>query len=354
MDIAKIDRNFIIETNLKEADIVWRDAAAEPFRLYGACPEAEGPFYRLPQSVAGTINGGVWGLCRHCAGIRLRFATNSPYIAIKAAWDSLSRMEHFPLTGSSAFDLFTCVDGKQTFVNGFRCSFNSNNGYESILYPSSGDMKEYVLDFPLYNAVDSLYIGLKEGSTLTAGTETYHNDKPVVFYGSSITQGGCASVPGNSYQGFLSRALNMDYINLGFSGSCHGEPAAAEYMAGLDMSVFVCDYDHNAPSADELRANHYNLYKTIRTAHPDLPYVIVTRPHRADTPDGRERFTVIMDTYMRAIAEGDTHVYFVDGNGFFPADLGLSCTVDGCHPTDLGFYFMAQTLEKVLKPLLYR
>ena len=92
MDITKIDRNFIIETNQKEADIVWRDAAAEPFRLYGACPEAEGPFYRLPQSVAGTINDGVWGLCRHCAGIRLRFATNSPYIAIKAAWDSLSRM----------------------------------------------------------------------------------------------------------------------------------------------------------------------------------------------------------------------------------------------------------------------
>jgi hypothetical protein len=144
----------------------------------------------------------------------------------------------------------------------------------------------------------------------------------------------------------------MDYVNLGFSGSCHGEPAAAAYMASLDMSVFVCDFDHNAPDANELRANHYNLYKTIRAAHPDLPYVIVTKPIRWDNDNGRERHAVIMETYTRAIAEGDKHVYFVDGNDFFPADLGTSCTVDCCHPTDLGFASMAQAVGDVLEKIL--
>ena len=354
MDIREIDRNFHIETTLKETDIVWRDGASAPFRLFGACPEAEGVFCRMPQAVAATVNDGVYSLCRHGAGIRVRFATDSPYIAIKAAWDSLSTMEHFALTGSSGFDLYHCSGNRQTYCGSFRPTFSAQKGYDSILYHGLTGIQEFLIDFPLYNPVDSLYIGLREGCTLTAGQGVYHNEKPVVFYGSSITQGGCASLPGNSYQGFLSRALNMDYINLGFSGSCHGEPAMAAYIAGLDMSVFVCDYDHNAPNADELRANHYNLYKTVRDAHPELPYVIVTRPYRADTAEGRERFSAILDTYQRAVAAGDSHVYFVDGNSFFPADLGLACTVDGCHPTDLGFYFMARGLELVLKPLLYR
>lgn len=354
MDISQIDKNLKIETTLTEPDIVWHDGAKAPFRLYGVHdPAAEMPYFRCPPDVAKATSQGVAGLALNTAGVRLRFATDSPYVAIHVTWPNMSRMPHMAFSGSSGFDLYRVSRGVQQFAGAFIPDVNSNTGFDSIVR-LSGEMTDYVLNFPLYNAVSTVAVGIKEGCTLTAGEEEYLLDKPVLYYGSSITQGGCASRPGSSYQDILSRALNIDYRNFGFSGNCRGEGPICRYMAGIPAAAFVCDYDHNAPDPDWLEKTHYGVYEIIREAQPDVPYIMITRP----TTDGysddyRRRLSAVEESYCKAVAAGDKNVYFINGGQFFPGDVADSCTVDNCHPTDLGFYFMAQGILPTLKYCLF-
>jgi lysophospholipase L1-like esterase len=122
-------------------------------------------------------------------------------------------------------------------------------------------------------------------------------------------------------------------------------------MAGLDMSVFVCDYDHNAPNPEHLAATHEPLYRAIREKHPTLPIIFITRPSVLEAADRKARLDVIKATYDKAVAEGDENVWFLDASEFFPFGSNEH-TVDNCHPTDLGFYLMAKGIEKALREAL--
>lgn len=347
MDISKIDKNFAVQSALDLEGMVWLNAAEAPVRIHGATGKT--PYARMPAEIAETVSPGVAYLAKNTAGIRARFRTDSPYIAIHARWDTFTPMQHKTALASSGFDLYAVIGARQSYYCSFIPPFNPEKGYESMTR-TDGVMRDYILNFPLYNHVNTLYIGVKEGSLIEPASD-YAIDTPVVFYGSSITQGGCASRPGMCYQNILSRALDMDYVNLGFSGNAKGEKAIAEYMAGLEMSVFVCDYDHNAPNTEHLKATHYPLYETVREKHPDIPYIIITKPdyHDSEAP----RRAACFETYARALAEGDKNVYFIDGASLFAGPEADGCTVDGCHPNDLGFFRMAQgilpTLKRVLK-----
>ncbi len=353
MNITEVDQNFKQDAQLPEQDIVWYDAKQEAFKIYGIA-KTEEDYLRMPREVAASVSDGVAFLCDNTAGVRLRFCTDSPYIAIKAVFPQLCCFAHMPLTGTAGFDLYRETQGKQTFVGTYIPIPNQNEGFSGILYPEREEetMQNYLLNFPLYNPVTKLYIGLKRGSGI-AEPNGYQNRKPVVFYGSSITQGGCASRPGNCYQNFLSRSLNMDYLCLGFSGNAKGEQEMADYMAGLDMCAFVSDYDHNAPDAEYLQRTHYALYETIRKRNPSLPYIMLSHPNRSIN-DAVLRRKVIMESYIKALDSGDRQVYFVDGDALFAGEEYDSCTVDGCHPNDLGFYRMAQGLLAPLRDILYR
>jgi hypothetical protein len=209
-----------------------------------------------------------------------------------------------------------------------------------------------LINFPLYSDATSLHIGLHRQYRAGEGG-FYANDRPVVFYGFSITQGGCASRPGNCYQNFLSRQLDMDYINLGFSGSAKAEPAIAAYIADLEMQAFVCDYDYNAPDGDYLQNTHKHLYDVIRQQQPELPYIILSRPDVDRYPeDARKRREIIYATYREAMNNGDRQVYFIDGKKLFSGNEREACTVDGIHPNDLGFYRMAEAIGSVLARIL--
>ena len=216
----------------------------------------------------------------------------------------------------------------------------------------SGKETDYVLNFPLYNEVCKLYIGIRRGSQLLPPKEAYSNDRPVIFYGSSITQGGCASRAGTCYQNHLSRALNMDYVNLGFSGNGRGEDAMIDYLASLEMSAFISDYDHNAPTPEHLAATHEKLYLAVRRAHPDIPYVMITRPNFLNREGDVGSRLVVMNTYRNAIAAGDRNVYYLDGASLFAGDEWDACTVDGVHPNDLGFYRFFQALLPIMERVL--
>lgn len=349
-NIATIDKNFVVAPTINKPDAVFFDTKKPPFSVHGLIREDD-RWVRMPDAIAATVNEGVHRLSHDTAGGRVRFRTNSPYVAIKTMQPKWGAMTHMAGTGQMGFDLYV-GDGKdamhvRTFVPS--ATIKEDEGYESVMDIPGGDsVKTVTINMPLYYCVSELYVGVKEGSIVERAPD-YSITRPIVYYGSSITQGGCASRPGNSYQGFLSRWLDADHVNLGFSGSACGEMEMASYIATLDMSAFVLDYDFNTPSLEHLVATHEPFFKRIREAQPDLPIIIMTRPFKQKCPDAR--VDVIRKTYENAKQAGDENVYFIHGAELYRI-CGGEGTVDGTHPTDFGFYSMAKTVYEVLKDLV--
>ena len=337
LDIAKVDENFIIKTKIDKKDVKFYKIEEAPFKVYGVFRENE-KYRRMPESVAKSVSEGVYALHANTAGGRVRFVTDSPYIAIYAKMDGLGKMPHFALTGSVGFDLY--VDNY--YAKSFVPPFDIEDGYESIFELEKREQHEITINFPLYSNVCELYIGLQDTAHVSEA-KPYKNKKPIVYYGSSITQGGCASRPGMSYQAIVSRTFDCDYINLGFSGNAKAEDEIIEYIKNLDMSVFVYDYDYNAPTAEHLEKTHEKMFKAIREKHPLLPVIMMSRPKHFLTDDEKIRRRIIETTYQKAVAAGDKNVYFLDGEALTQLcqDSG---TVDNCHPTDFGFASMAKAL----------
>ena len=343
IDITKIDKNFAVGGNIEREGCVFYSAEENPFRLSGVFRE-NGRLRRMPEEVAKTVSTGVAYLHTNNAGGRVCFKTDSPYVAICAHVDNIGRMCHFPLTGAAGFDMY--VDG--VFTKGFAPTYDVVDRLEGIFdFIDGRKMREICINFPLYSGVREVFIGLDEKALVEAPTP-YVNDKPVVYYGSSITQGGCASRPGMSYQAIVSRHFNCDYINLGFSGNARAEDEMAEYIAGLDMSLFVYDYDHNSPSIEHLTKTHERMFKIIREKNPDLPIIMMSRPKLYLDPTEEKRLEIIKKTYENAKASGDKNVFFIDGRDLCKI-CGNEGTVDNCHPTDLGFFSMAQTLGNFIE-----
>lgn len=340
-DISKIDKNFEVKTNIDKKDIKFYNIKEAPFDIYGVLWE-NGKYRRMPEKVAQSVSEGVYRLHTNTAGGRVRFVTDSSYIAIYAKMDNPGKMPHFALTGAMGFDLYQDNKFIQTFVPPFKMT----DGYESLIKMKNEGERSLTINFPLYSDVSELYIGLSENSTLKKAT-SYSNIKPVVYYGSSITQGGCASRPGMSYAGIISRKYNLDYINLGFSGSAKAEDDMIEYIKKLDMSLFVYDYDHNSPSTEHLKNTHEKMFKAIRNEKRDIPIIIMSRPKYELTEDESERLKIIETTYKNAISAGDKNVFFIPGSALMELCKNEG-TVDGCHPTDFGFASMAKALGNVI------
>lgn len=341
-NIEDIDRNFKINTKIDKTDIKFYNSLCSPFKIYGIYYE-DGKFRRMPADIAKTVSPGVYSLHANTAGGRIRFKTDSHYIAINVKMPAIGKMSHFALCGSAGFDFY--INGIHT--HSFLPPFDLSDGYEGIQEMLASGIKDIEINFPLYSEVSELYIGLEETAAVLP-PDPYEIEKPIVYYGSSVTQGGCASRPGTSYQGFISRALKADYINLGFSGNAKAEDEMADYIATLDMSVFVLDYDYNSPSAEHLKATHEKLFLKVRNSHPDLPIIILSMPKYTLSDYELSRRAIIEETYNNAIMRNDANVYFIDGPTLMSlcADEG---TVDNTHPTDLGFYSMAQSIIEVLR-----
>ena len=344
--IYEIDKNFRIETNINKDDIKFYNPLCAPFSVHGVYYD-NGKYRRMPEDVARMVSAGVHSLHANTAGGRVRFKTNSPYVAISAKMPTIEKMSHFALTGSAGFDLY--VDNVYTHT--YRPAFDMVGGYESIRDGLGDGMKEITVNMPLYSEVGELYVGLKEGSEILAPTP-YKVEQPVVYYGSSVTQGGCASRAGTSYQGFVSRALDIDYINLGFSGSAHAEKEMYDYIKGLDMSAFVMDYDYNCVTVEELEKTHEVMFTSIREAQPNLPIILLTAPRAVLSQHYKDRLEVIKRTYQNALDKGDKNVYLIEGTRLMEI-CGPEGTVDDCHPTDFGFYSMAQPIIEMLGEILF-
>ena len=321
-----------------------------PMKVYGI-PRfgTEGVLERLPEEIMEQLPQ-LQHLGRRCPGGRMAFKTNAVSFTVEVTL--------LTLDVDIGMSIFACQSvhvmvGERS--NARHLGVVNPPDYQtktfSKTFAKSSDLEEVTLYFPRNERVKNIVVTVDDDAEVTEPTP-YNYEKPVVFYGSSITEGGCCCNVTNSYNAILSRWLDFDYYNLGFSGSAKGELIMAEYINGLDMSVFVYDYDHNAPTVEHLAATHKPFFDAIRNVHPELPIIMMIRPAEVYDEDMKARRAVVRETYQKALDAGDRNVYFIDGETFYGETDRNLCAVDNCHPNDLGFFRMASVICPVLKAAL--
>lgn len=304
-------------------------------------------YWRLPADVIDQVNSGVSEVAKFPSGARVRFATDSRRIALCAVVGPAGYIKNVGAIGKCG--LAGYVDGEWHYV-----VYPAASDAEEMTgaYDLDGKMHEHTVYLPLFTPLYDLMIGLDDDAQVKP-PRPYAVQKPIVFYGSSITNGASATHAGNAYVSIVCRRLDASFLNLGFSGSARGEERIARYIAGLDMSLFVMDYDHNAPDAAHLEATHERFFRIVREAQPDLPIALISKPDFDIDPEGNAaRRAVIRRTYEHALAAGDARVRFIDGETLFGTTERRDCLVDGTHPNDLGFRRMANAITPVLRELL--
>jgi lysophospholipase L1-like esterase len=318
--------------------------------------DTKAAFDRLPAKAEGVVRPPVWNLSRDSAGMCVRFVTDAT--TIRARWKLTSgglAMPHMPATGVSGLDLYVKTEDShwRWLATGRPTKFPTNEA--TLVSGIPAERRQYWLYLPLYNGVSSVEIGVPKGSQLSALPRPAQRRKPIVFWGTSITQGGCASRTGMVHTAILGRRLDRPVINLGFSGNGKMEPEMAQLVAELDAAVFVIDCLPNM-HASEVAERVEPLVHTLRNAHPTTPIVLAedrTYSHAFLVESSRQRNetsrAALSQAFENLKAEGVPHLHYLPGDDQLGDDnLG---TVDGSHPTDLGFLRMADAFERVLEPL---
>ena len=338
-------------------DIVWHGVDEPGFRLGGLPFCADGNFRRLLVLPEGAIPEAVDNLAWYTAGATLAFKTDSANICLRAKLFSAQLMDHMTAICRRGFDLYTGGPGNWQFCGVTRFPAQETDYAVILVRDLPGErMREFLLEFPLYCGVDNVEIGLDAGAKVAPPTP-WNDGGRVVFYGTSITQGGCASRPGMCLTSLLSRRWNREVVNLGFSGSGRGEPEVMKLVAGVpDPAMFVLDYVVNAGVA-KFRETLPGAIDIIRARHFETPVVLLTPMHltrelysakRAD--DFRTVCELMRTEAERRHAAGDKNVHFVNGTVDDPE--WSEYMVDGVHLTDLGFFrqyeLVAPQLEKLL------
>ena len=320
------------------------DVKKAPFTIHGLYEAtSEGYFKRIPDEVGAATSGGVANHGKESAGGRIRFRTNSDSIVIRVKMrnKAYSFFNGAP-SMESGFSVYVDMPFCSKFVGSTNPAPDRRFEYEGQINIGIGE-KDVTVYMPLYGMVEELSIGLKDSATLSEH-KPYTYKTPIVYYGSSITQGAFSLRSGNNYEAIISRRFDWDYINLGFAGACKGEDPIVDYIASLDMAAFVLDYDHNAPNIDHLKATHFKTYEKVRKAHPDIPIYMVTRPGFQYETDTFLRRCVVMESYIKAYTGGDRKVYFIDGVSFSVGTEINDITPDKCHPDNYGLRKMAEII----------
>ena len=322
----------------------------------------ESPYDRLPISYKEKVREPVWDLSKASAGITVRFHSNSTSINLK--WTVLNDldMSHMAATGIKGIDLYTKYNNKWRYVTtagalvGLKTYQNKSipadsiNEYE-LIKNMTPEFREYKLFLPLYDGVTKLEVGIDSAASIEKATPT--SVKPIVFYGTSITQGGCASRPGMAHTNIISRKLDVDCINYGFSGNGRMETPIVELISEIDARFYVIECLQNMDS-EQVKERVKPLVDIIRTNHPHTPIVLVenmmyTMAFLNQTLETRliEENTALKNEYDKIIKSGTPNIFYIKDNKEFLVDN--EGTVDGVHLTDLGFKRYADYLIENFK-----
>lgn len=301
---------------------------------------------RLPKEVRAQMPQFEF-LGRRANGARMEFRTDAAEFSVKMTLETLTMDVGVSIFGCQSANVLIGERGSSRLAALVGpMNYQTKVVEKTITKPA--DIQDVMICLPRNEVVIGLEVILPDDASFLP-PKLYKYAKPMLFYGSSITEGGCGSRLTNAYTAILSRWLDADYYNFGFSGAAKGEPEMADYINTIEKSVFIYDYDHNAPNVEHLKNTHEPFFRRIRDKNPDLPVIIMSRPDFDGHTDAPARRKVIYQTYLNAATAGDRNVYFIDGESFYGDEDRDLCTVDGCHPTDLGFYRMAQTIYPTLK-----
>lgn len=343
------------QTTNAESKLRWFDAKE-------LCVEGKGwvdtkHFYdRLPAKAEGVVRLPVWGLSHDSAGMAVRFVTDATAISVR--WtvrkESLA-MSHMPASGVSGVDLYVRHRGEWRWLGAARPE-KSVTTEKALVSGMKVERRECLLYLPLYNGVEKVEIGVPAEAECESPPPRPRNVKPIVFYGTSILQGGCASRPGMAYPAILGRRLDWPTINLGFSGNAQSEPEMAALLAELDPAVYVLDPLPNM-RPEWVTERMSAFVAKLREAHPKTPIVLVEHGGVANAAvlGNKQAGYLKSNASLRTLYEqrrraGDRKLFYVRGEKLM-GDDGQG-TVDGVHATDLGFLRMADAIEPTLKRAL--
>lgn len=331
---------------------------ADNFPLYGKGVEATSERYvRFPDSLKNVSRKPLWDLSRHSSGMYIRFRTNSPEIYMKWNPKYNNHMNHMSDTGVKGLDLYCYDCGEWNFVNSARPS--GEHCESKVISGMTAKWREYMLYLPLYDSVDSLYIGIgSEYSISLPELDMPRSGKPVVFYGTSIQQGACASRPGMAHTNIISRRLNVETVNFGFSGNAFLDMEVADLMAAIDASVYVMDCLPNS-SPEMIEERLYPFYKKLRQLHPDVPVVFIEDPmfvhSRYDNKILNEinrKNEALHEVFDEMKRNGEKNIIIVSLKDFMNQNSDM--TVDGIHFTDLGFVLYSDLIIDIIKDYVDR
>ena len=356
--MSKVDEFFRLKQ--ETIDLTYTDVFDSKFQITGRMHQ-EPTFHRLTQK--DYLELSAWlpkiaYLSSNTSGMQIHFWTDSDVVAINATLMNEVDLSQMSRTGAGGFD---CYIGKSIsslqFIDATRFEHHQSS-IQYTFFEGIPGKKLVVINFPLYVGVKQCLIGLRTGSK-TNKAKSFYQTSPIVLYGTSIAQGGCASRPGLAYGNWLTRALNMEIINFGFSGNAFGEERMAQIVAQIDpVKLFILDYEANAGTNGLLEKTLRLFIQTIRLKHPITPIMVVSRiPYILDTLKeslGKRR-SEIRSFQMEVVSEfqksGDSFIYFVDGLKLLGKDWH-EMTSDQIHPNDYGFSRLTQSFKREIKKVL--
>lgn len=354
-DVTKLDPALAAQKATVK-NLVWHNA--EDFGLEGRewidLPRLR--YYdRFPSEAEGKVPPNVWSLSRDSTGMVGRFKSNASAVHVRYTLvRSNTGMPHMPATGVSGVDLYARDEqGKWRWVNVVKPVDKQADQTGALSEGMTAVPREYAFYLPLYNGVEKLEIGVNEGATFEGLAP---RKKPIVFYGTSITHGACASRPGMCHPAILGRRFDLPAVNLGFSGNGKMDASVGELLCKIDAAVFVIDCLPNM-DAKLVAERCIPLVKQLRAAHAETPIVLVEDRRNTNSWIHAERakhhtanHAVLKEAFTQLKADGFKKLHYIDGDHLL-GDDGDGST-DGSHPNDLGFARQADLMEPVLREAL--
>ena len=325
------------------------------FRLEGTViPDSlkENRYDRLPFSYKNIVRKPVWDLSKSSAGLSIRFLSNSTTISVK--WKILNdfTMNHMAETGIKGVDLYYKNDNGWQYINTGRPQ-GIDNDY-LLVDNMTEKLREFKIFLPLYDGVENIEVGINSTSFIRKVKE--NTKKPIIFYGTSITQGGCASRPGMAHTNIISRKLDIDVVNFGFSGNGRMEQPIAELISETEPLFYVIECMPNMISAENISKTTIPLVNTIKKKNPDTPILFVDHfDFSFSVLDNQvKKHTDSMNTalkteFKKMVDNGYENIFHLESENALGSDY--EGTVDGVHFTDLGFIRYADFLIERFKEL---
>ena len=310
--------------------------------------ETLAPFDRLPGHAQSIVRPEVWKLSRQSSGICVRFVTDAQ--SLHAEWSlGLERLSEWNMTAAaiSGLDLYVRHEGQWRWLVAGKPEKQFNR--HQLFHEIPAGEREFLLYLPLYNVVQSARLGIPRSARIKPAERRADTTKPIVIYGTSITQGGCASRPGMVYSAILGRRLDREVINLGFRANGTMDHELAQLCAELDPAIYILDCLPNL-TAPEILERTEPFVATLRARHPQTPIVLcedrtypdgfLNRPRAERNQTSRAALKVV---YQRLQQRGTANLYYLEGAELLDHDG--EATVDASHPTDAGFIRMADKFE---------